>query len=232
MPRAPTPAPPVPAAASSPRPMEGRSCSTRSPSFRWRSRAKILRAVQSGEIQPVGRASIEKVDVRIVSCTHRDLRREVSAGRFREDLFYRLAVVEVRVPPLRERREDVAPLARAFAARLAERFALDRVSLEPALLDRLAARDWPGNVRELEAAMARLVASSEDGVLRADDLEPERRHDAPAESGTFREKVAAFERALLLEALDAADGNQSEAARRLGLSRPTMIDRLKRLGIG
>ncbi len=194
--------------------------------------AKMLRAVQSGEIQPVGKGSVEKVDVRIVACTNRDLRAEVSAGRFREDLYYRLAVVEVRVPPLRERREDVAPLARFFAARFAERFAIERVRLEPALLDALAARAWPGNVRELEGTIARLVATSEDGVLSARDLEPEPRSDARGCGGTFREKVASFEKALLLEALEASGGNQSEAARQLGLSRPTMIDRLKKLGIG
>jgi two-component system response regulator AtoC len=190
--------------------------------------AKILRAVQSGEIQPVGKGGVEKVDVRIVACTNRDLREEVRAGRFREDLYFRIAVVEVRVPPLRERREDVAPLARAFAARFAERFAIDRVRLEPALIDALASRDWPGNVRELEGVVARLVATTEDGVLRASDLGAEPR---PASAATFREKMAAYERALLVEALEASDGNQSEAARRLGLSRPTMIDRLKRLGL-
>lgn len=194
--------------------------------------AKMLRAVQSGEIQPVGKGSVEKVDVRIVACTNRDLREEVRAGRFREDLYFRLAVVEVRVPPLRERREDIAPLARSFAARFAERFAIDRVRIEPALLDALVAREWPGNVRELESTIARLVATTEDGTLRAADLAPERASDAAAQPGTFREKMAGYEKALLLEALDASDGNQSEAARRLGLSRPTMIDRLKRLGLG
>jgi two-component system response regulator AtoC len=192
--------------------------------------AKMLRAVQSGEIQPVGKGSVETVDVRIVACTNRDLREEVRAGRFREDLYFRLAVVEVRVPPLRERREDVAPLARAFAARFAERFAIERVRLEPALLDALAARDWPGNVRELEGTIARLVATTEDGTLRVSDLAPET--TTRANEATFREKLAAYERALLVEALEASDGNQSEAARRLGLSRPTMIDRIKRLGIG
>lgn len=193
--------------------------------------AKLLRAVQSGEIQPVGKGSVEKVDVRIVACTNRELREEARAGRFREDLFFRLAVVEVRVPPLRERREDVAPLARAFAARFAERFGIDRVRIEPALLDALAAREWPGNVRELEASIARLVATTEDGTLCASDLTPERASAGASAPGTFREKMASYEKALLLEALEAADGNQSEAARRLGLSRPTMIDRLKRLGL-
>ena len=190
--------------------------------------AKMLRAVQSGEIQPVGKSGVEHVDVRIVACTNRDLREECRAGRFREDLYFRLAVLEVRVPPLRERREDIAPLARAFAARFAEKFAIDRLRVEPALLDALAARDWPGNVRELEGTIARLVANAEDGVLRATDLSPEQARPA---SETFREKMMAFEKALLVDALDVSDGNQSEAARRLGLSRPTMIDRLKRLGL-
>jgi transcriptional regulator with GAF, ATPase, and Fis domain len=190
--------------------------------------AKLLRAVQEGEIQPVGAGRVEKVDVRVIASTNRDLLAEALAKRFREDLYYRLAVVELVVPPLRQRREDVAALARVFAARYAERFGVERVTLSPELIAALSARAWPGNVRELESTIARLVATSEDGALRASDLEP-RAETAGAES--FREKVSAYERALIVEALDAADGNQSEAARRLGMSRVTLIDRIKRLEI-
>ena len=192
--------------------------------------AKLLRALSGGEIQPLGAARTETVDVRVVASTHRDLSAEVRAGRFREDLYFRLAVIELVVPPLRERREDVALLARAFAARYAERFGVDAVLLDDSLVSALAARPWPDNVRELESAIARLVALSDGGVLGVDALGE---IDAPPEpsKADFRARVDAFERGLLSEALAASNGNRSEAARRLGLSRVTLLDRLKRLGV-
>ncbi|MFL5271063.1 MAG: sigma-54-dependent transcriptional regulator, partial [Anaeromyxobacteraceae bacterium] len=127
--------------------------------------AKLLRALQEGEIQPVGSGRTERVDVRIVASTNRDLAAEMRAGRFREDLYYRLAVVELVVPPLREHREDVPALAREFTRRYGERFGLDEVRLSPALVERLRALDWPGNVRQLENAVARMVAMSGGGEL-------------------------------------------------------------------
>jgi two-component system response regulator AtoC len=189
---------------------------------------KLLRAVQEGEIQPVGRARPEKVDVRIVACTNRDLRAEVQAGRFREDLYYRLAVVELRVPPLRERLSDVPLLATAFCARFAERFGLEGSYLTPALLAALQAKSWPGNVRELEATVARICALSDGGPIDASALDAP---EAPTTRGTYRERVDAFERSLLEDALAQSHGNQSEAARRLGMSRVTMIDRMRKLAI-
>jgi DNA-binding NtrC family response regulator len=193
--------------------------------------AKLLRALQSGEIQPLG-ARVEKVDVRIVACTHRDLRAEVAAGRFREDLYYRLAVVELRVPPLRERREDIPGLAESFARRYAAQFGLESVQLTPALVQALVARAWPGNVRELENTVARLVALSAGGSV---DLEqpdqpdqPEARAGAPS---NLRAQVEAFERGLVEQALRGAAGNHSEAARRLGMSRVTLLDKLKKYGL-
>src|SRR5512138_874163 len=130
-----------------------------------RIQAKLLRALQDGEIQPVGSGRVEKVDVRIVACTHRDLAADARDGRFREDLYYRLAVVELVVPPLRERRTDVPALAHEFALRYAERFGADGVRLAPALVERLAAAEWPGNVRQLENAVARMVALSGGGEI-------------------------------------------------------------------
>ena len=188
--------------------------------------AKLLRALQSGEIQPIG-ARVEQVDVRIVACTHRDLKAEAAAGRFREDLYYRLAVVELRVPPLRERREDIPVLADSFARRYAARFGLDPVRLSPALVQRLVARPWPGNVRELENTIARLVALGGAGELGPEHLDEPA---APPAHG-LRAQVEAFERGLIEQAMRAAGGNQSEAARRLGMSRVTLIDKLKRHGL-
>src|SRR3989449_8196467 len=122
--------------------------------------AKLLRALQEGEIQPVGAGKVERVDVRVIACSNRDLADEARTGRFRQDLYYRLAVVDLVVPPLREHREDIPALAAEFARRYAERFGIQDVRLLPELLDSLQRLDWPGNVRQLENAVARIVALS------------------------------------------------------------------------
>jgi DNA-binding NtrC family response regulator len=183
--------------------------------------------LQEGEIQPVGEGGAKKVDVRVVACTNRNLREEVRAGRFREDFYYRLAVVELGIPPLRERRDDIPAMAELFRARYAERFGLDDARLSPALVDELCRRDWPGNVRELENTLARLLALSTGGELGPESLAELARPTA-APSPSFRAQIAAFERELLERTLADSGGNQSEAARRLELSRPTLIEKLKR----
>ncbi len=190
--------------------------------------AKLLRAAQDGEVQPVGAGRTERVDVRIVACTHRDLRVEVAAGRFREDLFYRLSVVELHVPPLRERREDVPLLVEAFRRSWSRRFGLDDVHFTPEVIEALECRDWPGNVRELENAVARLLALSTGGAVGPEALD---RMAGSTGGGSLRERVAAFERARIEEMLAQTGGNQSEAARRLGLTRVTLIDKMKRHGL-
>ncbi len=206
--------------------------------------AKLLRALQDGEIQPVGSGHVEKVDVRIVACTNRDLGAEIRAGRFREDLYYRLAVVELVVPPLRERREDIPALAHEFTLRYAERFGVEDTRLAPALVERLAAADWPGNVRQLENAVARMVALSGGGEIGPEAFveiassEPAPRRladDSVAEpiddSHTLREHLEALERSVIARTMTAVRGNQSEAARRLGISRNTLTERLRRYEI-
>jgi two-component system response regulator AtoC len=206
--------------------------------------AKLLRALQDGEIQPVGSGRVEKVDVRIVACTNRDLGAEVREGRFREDLYYRLAVVELVVPPLRDRREDIAALAHEFALRYAERFGSEEVRLAPALVERLVTAEWPGNVRQLENVVARMVALSGGGEIGPEAFaatgSPE--HDArrppdgsSAEaadaSRTLRQQLDALERSVIARTMTAVRGNQSEAARRLGISRNTLTERLRRYEI-
>lgn len=192
--------------------------------------AKMLRLLQEGEIQPVGADRVQTVDLRIIASTNRNLREEVRAGRFREDLYYRLAVVELELPPLRERREDIPALATFFCARHAERFGLDDTHLSPALLAELARRDWPGNVRELENTVARALALSAGGELGPEALSTT--GDAAVSAGrSFRAQVASFERELLERTMAEVNGNQSEAARRLELSRPTLLERLKRYGL-
>jgi DNA-binding NtrC family response regulator len=195
--------------------------------------AKLLRALQEGEVQPVGASRVDTVDVRVVALTHRDLRAEVEAGRFREDLLYRLAVVELVVPPLRERAGDIPLLVEAFRRRYATRFGLDDAKLTPELVSALAQRAWPGNVRELENAVARVLALSDGGEIGigalASDGSVARTSDAAP--GTLREEVAAFERGLVERTLAATSGNQSEAARRLGVTRMTLIEKMKRYGL-
>jgi two-component system response regulator AtoC len=211
--------------------------------------AKLLRALQEGEIQPVGSGRIEKVDVRVVAATNRDIAADVKSGAFREDLYYRLAVVELVVPPLRDRKDDIPALAEEFGRRYGDKFGLGPIALEPALVDALSASDWPGNVRQLENTIARMAALSAGGTIGVADLhaagEPGSSgsslpvmHDPDVDAPTdarngpsLKEQVEAFERGLVARALEATTGNQSEAARRLGVSRVTLIDKMKKYGL-
>jgi two-component system response regulator HydG len=192
--------------------------------------AKLLRALQEGEIRPVGEERARRVDVRVVAATHRDLEALVREGRFREDLYYRLKVVHLRVPPLRERPEDVPVLARHFLDRYAERFGVAPLRVPEGLVEALSARPWPGNVRELENAVESLVALSPPEGLDPALLPPA---SGPAAGSTLglRPRVEAYERGLIVDALRAARGNVSEAARRLGVSRVTLHDKLRKYGL-
>jgi DNA-binding NtrC family response regulator len=198
--------------------------------------AKLLRVLQEGEVRPVGEERARTVDVRVIAATHRNLDELVRAGRFREDLYYRLAVVRLHVPPLRERPEDVTLLARHFLDRFAERFGLASLRVPDALLDRLRAHRWPGNVRELENVLESLVALSPPDGLDLSLLPfGQPGEAASAEPGGplgLRQRVEVYEKGLVLEALRAARGNRSEAARQLGISRVTLHDKLKKYGLG
>lgn len=195
--------------------------------------AKLLRALQDGEIQPVG-GGIEHVDVRIVASTNRDLAADARTGRFREDLYYRLAVVELVVPPLRERRTDIPGLAAEFGRRYGEKFGLGPLALEPSLIDALVGEDWPGNVRQLENTIARLAALAVAGPLALTDHRDRVLGGVHAEACevseglSLREQVEAFERGLVARTLTEQGGNQSATARMLGLSRASLIDKLKK----
>ena len=200
--------------------------------------AKLLRAIQSGEVQPVG-GRAEHVDVRLVAATNRDLAADVKTGRFREDLYYRLDVVTIRVPPLRERPEDVEPLVRTFARIYADRYGMGGVELEPALVDALRKHAWPGNVREVENTVARLLAVAPDervtlALFRSLDDRPHAALDSgndPGPSHPLRRRVEAFERAIIAEQFESCGKNQSETARRLGISRPALIEKLHKYGL-
>jgi DNA-binding NtrC family response regulator len=176
----------------------------------------------------VGEDSPVKIDVRILAATHRDLRQLVEAGAFREDLYYRLKVVTLQIPALREHKEDIPVLARHFFATYAERFGAGPLRIPDTLMERLISYDWPGNVRELENAIESLVALSVGGELDVSLLPGLR--PAPSEL-TLKQRVDAYERGIVVEALEAARGNRSEAARRLGISRVTLHDKLKKYGL-
>ena len=198
--------------------------------------AKLLRALQEGEIQPVGAGRVEKVDVRVIASTNRDLAADARAGRFREDLYYRLAVVELLVPTLSEHSEDIPALASEFARSYAQRFGIEGVRLSSDLIEALRRADWPGNVRQLENAVARMVAMSRGGEIDADAFtsavaSPPGAEPVPQGGLTLKDQLDTFERSLIAQALSGASGNQSEAARRLGMSRSALLDRLKKYGL-
>ncbi|ACG72115.1 two component, sigma54 specific, transcriptional regulator, Fis family [Anaeromyxobacter sp. K] len=198
---------------------------------------KLLRVLQEGEVRPVGDEKARTVDVRVIAATHRDLQELVRAGRFREDLYYRLDVVHLSIPPLRDRPEDIPVLARHFLERFADRFGASPLHVPPPLFDRLAAHRWPGNVRELENAIEGLVALSPPDGLDLSLLPGEPAAGSPeapaAESAPLplKQRVEAYERGLIVDALRAAHGNRSEAARRLGMSRVTLHDKLRKYGL-
>jgi len=192
--------------------------------------SKLLRVLQEGEIRRVGDQKTRTVDVRVLAATARDLEAEVRAGRFREDLFYRLNVIAIELLPLRERREDIGPLARHFAARLAQRWGRP-LSLSDDAIAWLKEQEWPGNVRELENAIERAAVLSNKELLEPADFShaPGTTDHAPA--GTLSDAVEAAEREAIAAALAAVHGNRREAARTLGVSLRTLFYKIERYGI-
>jgi DNA-binding NtrC family response regulator len=195
--------------------------------------AKLLRVLEERKIRPVGGEQEVDVDVRVVAATNRRLDAEVAAGRFRQDLYYRLHVVEVALPPLRERTEDLPDLIEHFNQQMAVRLGLPPIDMPPRLAARLAAYAWPGNVRELKNLIERavLLGGFDDCPLpglAADEAAP----DLPAVPDPDDERLETVERRHVLAVLAHADGNKSEAARRLGISRKTLERRCAEWGIG
>ena len=194
----------------------------------------LLRFLQDGSFLPLGETRPRVSNARIVAATNRDLERAVSDGRFREDLFHRLNVLSIRIPPLRERPEDVPLLFEHFLGEAARSEGLAPPSPDPAALARLAAYPWPGNVRELQnAARSALVASHPDKVIRERHL-PARvlsRARGQEQGRAFASRLREAERSILEGALKEAGGNLSAAARTLGLTRQGLFAKLKRLGM-
>jgi transcriptional regulator with GAF, ATPase, and Fis domain len=212
---------------------------------------KLLRALQEMAFERVGSSTPIKVDVRVIAATHQDLEELIRLGRFRTDLYYRLNVISIPVPPLRERREDVVELALHFLRLYGQRCAKGAMQIDDDALAVLKAYDWPGNVRQLENVIHRAVVVAEGSCLTATDLPPEvldawRDNGVPAPEAngwdgtearprdglrTERDERDRAERERLVRALAAAGGNKAEAARALGLARSTLISRLKKLGL-
>jgi two-component system NtrC family response regulator len=198
---------------------------------------KLLRVLQEGEIAKLGESSPVRVDVRVIAATHRDLSAMVEDGTFREDLYYRLAVVPLKIPPLRERREDIPGLIEALLDRIRERHSLPEIRLSPNVQQRLISYSWPGNVRQLENILERLLVLSSGDLITVDDL-PEELISPSAPSATLWPNLPEeglsleeIERELISRALDKFKGNQTQAARYLDISRRTLIYRMEKHGL-
>ena len=202
---------------------------------------KLLRALQERRVKPVGGVAEREVDVRVVAATNRDLEAEVDRGTFRQDLFYRLNVIQIRMPPLRDRREDIPLLVEHFLRKFSAEHARPITEIEPAAMSALTGYNFPGNVRELENLIERAVTLSSDGTVTVDTLPELKRSsrarvermtpDLPAEGLDLEREVETFERGLILAALERTNGNRTEAARMLGISFRSMRYRLSKLGI-
>ena len=194
---------------------------------------KLLRVLQEREIRRVGENKNRRVDVRVVAATNRDLAHGVAGGAFRQDLYYRLKVVELHVPPLRDRRDDILPLARVLFADAALRMKRKISGLAPAAADQLLRYAWPGNVRELENAMERAVALARGSRVELEDLPEEIRHAFPtpvATKGAVR-PLEEVEKEYILAALELNAGNQTHTAAQLGIGAATLYRRLKGYGL-
>ncbi|MGB5920991.1 MAG: sigma-54 dependent transcriptional regulator, partial [Syntrophobacteria bacterium] len=199
--------------------------------------AKLLRVLQEKEIQRVGGEEVLRVDVRVIAATNRDLKAEIKDGRFREDLYYRLNVVALAVPALRERREDIPLLAQHFLDSFAEKNRKHIKGFTPQAMDRLVRYDWPGNVRELMNAVERGVILCRGDYVSEMDF-PLSVSDVPVpEQEAVREELLAdlpleeVEKVTILQTLKSAGGNKSETARRLGITRRTLHKKLKKYGV-
>jgi two-component system nitrogen regulation response regulator NtrX len=204
--------------------------------------AKLLRALEAGEIERVGGSEVIPVDVRILAATNKDLRAEVAAGRFREDLFFRLNVIPIHLAPLRERRDDVPPLVEHFLLRNRQRTGLRPPRITPPALEAMVRHAWPGNVRELANILERLTILHAGGEVGAAELRGTLAGAAPTPAGdgaayrddddrALPDRLDDYERLLLAGALDSADGSVAEAARKLRTDRANLYRRMRRLGI-
>ena len=209
--------------------------------------AKVLRVLQEKDFTPVGGEQVKKVDVRIIAATNKDLSDEIRQGRFREDLFYRLNVITINIPPLRERKSDIPFLADHFLERVAKKNNVHKKSLSRSAQDRLLAHSWPGNIRELENALERAFLLSDGSIIQPEDLPitPDASHLPPdalpltpsiyeverTERASLNDTIEAFEKELIIQALKKSDGSQAEAAKKLGLNRKNLWHKIRKHNI-
>jgi two-component system response regulator AtoC len=200
--------------------------------------AKILRVIQQREFERVGGTETLRTDARVISATHSDLAKEVAAGRFREDLYYRINVARIVIPPLRDRTEDIPALAEHILRRVERRHGWVQLSLSPDALLAIQERSWPGNVRQLENALARAVIAARGRTILPEHLDIDELADPaiptpadPSESLPLRALLAEVERRAIQKALLACDGNRTKTAERLGISRRQLFDKIREYDI-
>jgi two-component system response regulator HydG len=197
--------------------------------------SKLLRVLEDGAITPVGTTAPQKVDVRIVAATNRELETEAREGKFRQDLYFRLNVVKIHLPALRERREDIPLLTRFFLDEICRQNGFEPREIDPSLLEAFTHYDWPGNVRELKNTLESLVVLSGKHIISAEDL-PEKffqestvADDSDGESSELN--LTNLSKQTIMKALEACRGNRTEAAKQLGISRRTLHRRLNEFGL-
>jgi DNA-binding NtrC family response regulator len=198
--------------------------------------AKLLRVLQERELRRVGETRTRRVEARFLSATNRDLEQEIARGRFREDLFYRLKIIVIEVPPLRERGPDLLFLLDRFVERYASEMGRPKVGFAPRTVDRLMQYAWPGNVRELQNEVQRaVILCGEDGIVRPEHLSPKLAPSGEANAvrpaSTYAEAKAEFVRRFLRQALERCDFNKARTAERVGLSRQGLFKLIKRHGV-
>jgi two-component system response regulator PilR (NtrC family) len=199
---------------------------------------KLLRVIQEKTLRPVGETAEQSVDIRLLSATHKNLAEQVALGRFREDLFYRINVIEMRVPALRERTEDIPELAAQILRRLARRSGVEEIQIEPEVLQQLSEYSFPGNVRELENILERALTLSTTGNIRTEDIRlqsftrGEPRETAPSvQPVALGSTLQSVEREAIVRALEQHRYNKTATARALGMTFRALRYRIKKLGI-
>jgi DNA-binding NtrC family response regulator len=192
---------------------------------------KLLRVLETGEFERVGSSKMRKVDVRVLSATNSDLNADVAQGKFRQDLLFRLNTVEIHLPPLRERRDDIPPLAEHFLRQHSERYRRGMMGFTPQAFEALRQHEWPGNVRELDHVVERAVLMSSSSVVTAFDLALQSAPDARLSARLEEMSLEEAERLLIKKALARFEGNANRAAEALGLSRSALYRRLQKYGL-
>lgn len=199
---------------------------------------KLLRVLQESEIRPVGESKTKKIDVRVIAATAKHLEDEVEQGHFREDLYYRLNVLKIELPPLRERLEDIPLLINHFISLFSEKFDKDIRDISPSAISLLLSRQWPGNVRELENIIERSIVLAEDPVLMPENFPPEIEKSRPKDDAddifsgySLKSAKEKFEKTMIVKALAKTDGNKSRASRLLEISHPSLLSKIKAYNI-